>query len=91
LVSLVPLIGLLSVPFAVVGLGLGIAGIRRAGRGSGGRGMAISGLITCAAALLISALYVWAFSDEFVHLDEIDTDPPNGVCNEDRYMQDPDC
>jgi hypothetical protein len=39
---------------------------------------------------MIVALAVWA-DDTVDDFDGINSDPSNGVCNEDRFLQDPDC
>jgi hypothetical protein len=57
----------------------------------GGRGLAMAGIVIgwvgVVGMLLVTTLVVanWDW------LSEIDTDPVNGICNEDRYWQDPDC
>jgi hypothetical protein len=63
---------------------------RSAGR-QGGRGLAIAGIVlgwigVGVAALLI--VLVVAFADD---LDDINSDPSDGFCNEDRFLEDPDC
>lgn len=94
-VALVPLFGWASIPFALVGLCLGIAGISRANRGFEGKGLAVAGVVTSVLALLLSMMWFLliivigdSVSDTF---DQIDTDPRNGVCDESRFLQDPDC
>lgn len=59
-----------------------------------GRGQAIAGIATGAVALVITlaflALIVFAgeSTDDF---QEINTDPSDGFCDSERFMQDPDC
>jgi len=101
LVSLVPFLGLFSVPFALGGIGTGIAAIVQTGKGiAKGRGLAIGGVVTALLALLVSVLwiFVWnAASDEIQNYDYdqfdggINSDPSDGLCDNDRYIQDPDC
>jgi hypothetical protein len=75
-VALLPVVGLLSVPFAVVGLVLGIAGASRAAKGYEGSGLAVAGIVTSVVALAISALYVFAFGAL-----ADDVDPPSRRSN----------
>jgi hypothetical protein len=66
---------------------------RSAGRQTG-RGMAIAGIVLgwigVAALALIIVLAV-ALRDSVDDIDGINTDPSNGICNEERFVQDPDC
>ena len=92
LFSLIPFFGFTSVPFAMCGLALGIAGFVRAQKGEEGKGLSIAGMATSAAALLVSAIYLVVLvvaADEAS--DEINSDPANGFCDTDRFFQDPDC
>ena len=66
---------------------------RSAGRQTG-RGMAIAGIVLGwigAAALVLIIVMAIAFRDSVDDFDEINTDPPDGFCNEERFVQDPDC
>lgn len=93
-VSLVPVVGLVCLPFALVGLVLGFSGISRARRGFEGRGLAVAGVVASILAILISMVWVvtlFVAADSVSDLDKIDIDPSNGVCDESRYLQDPDC
>ena len=66
---------------------------RAAGRQSG-RGMAIAGIVLGwigVAALALVVVLALAFSDDIDDLDDINTDPSDGFCDEDRFLQDPDC
>jgi hypothetical protein len=66
---------------------------RSAGRQTG-RGMAIAGIVLGwigAAALVLIIVMAIAFRDNVDDFDEINTDPPDGFCNEERFVQDPDC
>lgn len=101
LVSLVPFLGWFSVPFALAGIGIGIAAIVQTGKGVvKGKGLGIGGVVTSILALLVSVLwiFVWnAASDEIQNYDYdqidggINSDPSDGYCDIDRYLQDPDC
>lgn len=93
-VSLVPVVGLVCLPFALVGLVLGFSGISRARRGIEGRGLAIAGVVASVLAILVSMVWVVTLlvaADSVSDFDKIDIDPSNGVCDESRYLQDPDC
>jgi hypothetical protein len=90
--ALIPFVGFTSIPFAVTGVALGIAGLMRAQKGYEGKGLSIAGLATSVAAILVSALYMLIFvvaADDAS--DGIDSDPSNGICNPERFLQDPDC
>ena len=66
---------------------------RAAGRQTG-RGMAIAGIVLGwigVAALALVVVLALAFSDDIDDLDDINTDPSDGFCDEDRFLQDPDC
>lgn len=66
---------------------------RAAGRQSG-RGLAIAGIVLGwigVAVLVLVVVVAIAFRDNVSDLDEINSDPSDGVCNEDRFLQDPDC
>lgn len=87
--SLIPLLGFLSIPFAICGVALGIAGAVRASKGYEGKGLSIAGIVTSVAALLVSCVYLFAIAD--AANDGINSDPADGFCNTERYWQDPDC
>lgn len=89
--SLIPIIGLLSIPFAIVGLALGISGIVRANKGFEGRGLAITGVVSSLAALFVSAVYLFAIGGAVNELPTMDSDPSDGICDTSRMWQDPDC
>ena len=66
---------------------------RSAGR-QGGRGMAIAGIVLGWIGVAFLALFIVfaiAFGDDVDDFDGINSDPSDGVCNEDRVLQDPDC
>lgn len=87
-------VGLLFGPIAVI---LGILGRKKANdeMAGSGAGMALAGIITGVLGFLISGafvLFTFVLADTAVdNLDDFNSDPSNGVCNEDRYWQDPDC
>lgn len=93
--ALIPLFGFLSIPFAIVGVALGISGIVRANKGFEGRGLAITGLVTSIAALTISLVYIFALgsavNDSVDRVNSINSDTPDGFCDTSRFLQDPDC
>ncbi|MEU4802185.1 MmpS family transport accessory protein [Actinosynnema sp. NPDC023587] len=60
--SFIPLIGLVAWPLVILGLVLGGLGIARAGR-SGGRGLAIAGVVLSAAGLVVCVLWVAVFGN----------------------------
>ena len=66
---------------------------RAAGRQTG-RGMAIAGIVLGwigVATLALVVVLALAFSDDVDDFDEINSDPPDGFCDEGRILQDPDC
>lgn len=89
--SLIPIFGLTSIPFAIVGLALGISGWVRASKGFEGKGLAITGVAACTAALLVSVIYLFAIGTAASDSPEVNSDPVDGVCNPNRPIQDPDC
>lgn len=93
--SLIPLFGFVSIPFAIVGLALGIAGIVRANKGFEGRGLSIAGVVGSIAALVVSLVYIFALgsavNDSVGRVNSINSDTPNGICDPSRALQDPDC
>ena len=65
---------------------------RSAGR-QGGRGMAIAGIVLGWIGLGLLALFIvigLAVSNDD-SFDNINSDPSDGVCNEERFLEDPDC
>jgi hypothetical protein len=91
--SLLPFVGLTSVPFAICGIALGIAGVARANKGYEGRGLSITGVVGGLAALLVSFVYIFAIGDAVNSIDDsgYNTDTIDGFCNVDRIWEDPDC
>jgi hypothetical protein len=55
--------------------------------------MSIAGIVTSVAALFVSAIYIFALGAAVNEIDDlkVNTDSPNGVCDDSRFMQDPDC
>jgi hypothetical protein len=85
----------LGVVAGVLAVVFGILGMKRADAlpGRPNRGMALAGLITGAigavlSVVLLVVIFVGAATSDD---DGFNSDPRNGVCNEDRYWQDPDC
>lgn len=89
--SLIPIFGLTSIPFAIVGLALGISGWVRASKGFEGKGLAVAGVAACTAALLVSTIYIFAIGSAANDSPTINSDPSDGICNPNRFVQDPDC
>lgn len=52
------------------------------------RGRAKAGIITGVAAIVLGVAFLVVV---VVAFDDVDSDPANGICNEDRFLQDPDC
>ena len=67
--------------------------------GEKGRGFGITGIVTGVLALGVTVLWVLVFnaaSNEIDNYDwqefeDINSDPSDGYCDMDRYLQDPDC
>jgi hypothetical protein len=94
LFAFIPFVGFASVPFAIGAVVLGVIGLGKAREIGQGKGLAIGGLVTGALALAVSVLYVLLFiviADDVEDDGGINTDPSNGVCDSDRFLQDPDC
>lgn len=100
-------VGILSIPiafacgvgglFGIAAVVLGFLGMKKANDelAGSGKGMAIGGIVTGVLGLLASiaiVLFWFVLADNAVdELDTINSDPSDGVCNEDRFLQDPDC
>lgn len=66
---------------------------RSAGRQTG-RGLAIAGIVLGwigVATAIIAIVVAIALANSSADREELNTDPSDGVCDEDRYWQDPDC
>jgi hypothetical protein len=63
--------------------------------GGNGAGLALGGIITGAIGILASIVFAILFfvviDDATNNLDEINSDPSDGECDMDRFLQDPDC
>lgn len=86
----------LGVVLGVLAVVLGVVGLQRANKEPDRpqRGLAIGGIVTGGVAIVVSAVFfvavflIGASESEF---EGINTDPSDGVCDPDRFMQDPDC
>lgn len=100
------IVGILSIPlafacgigglFGIAAIVLGFLGLKKANDdlGGGGKGLAVGGIVTGGLGLLAVIAWVVLFfvvADSVDDIDGINSDPSNGVCNEDRFLQDPDC
>ena len=94
-IALVPFFGLVGGLFALVAVPLGFIGLGAAKRqGGAGRGLAIGGIITGALAIVVCVAWFalifvvgsTAEEDPYYY-----TEPMDGVCDEDRVWDDPDC
>ncbi len=101
------MLGILSLPLIFVcGIGLvtgvaavvlGALGLRKISQqpGLSGRGLAIGGIVTGAisvvAALLFVVLVLLAGDSVNEEFDGINSDPSDGFCDQDRFIEDPDC
>jgi hypothetical protein len=68
--------------------------IDRSGGRQTGRGMAIAGIVLGWIGVAMIALFIVlavAFRDNVDDFDKINTDPSDGICNEERFLEDPDC
>lgn len=82
--------------FALAAIPLGLVGLSRANAQNGnGKGLAIGGIITGVLGLILGVVLVFVFviaADSVDNdFDRINSDPSDGVCNEDRFLEDPDC
>jgi len=93
--------GFLGLLLGVIAVVLGVLGLKKANGlpGQPQRGLAIAGIVTGSLGVVASIafiLIVFVFAStvetEFENIDGgINSDPSNGVCDESRFMQDPDC
>lgn len=99
-------VGILSIPiafacgvgglFGIAAVVLGFLGMKKANDelAGSGRGLAIGGIVTGVLGLLASiaiVLFWFVLAENVDDIDGINSDPSDGVCNEDRFLQDPDC
>jgi hypothetical protein len=89
LISLVASFCGVGVLFGAIAIVLGVLGVRKANElvGQPQRGVAIAGIVTGALGVLASAFILVAL----VFGSTVETDFPDGVCDESRFLQDPDC
>lgn len=86
------ILGILAIVFGVLGRGRARE-ITAAGQSDGQSGRATAGLVTGVLGVVGGALFIVllvAAADD-LEWDQINTDPPDGECNPDRFLQDPDC
>lgn len=80
------LLGILAVIFGAIGLSKANATPGQPLKGRAKAGL-ITGVVAIVAGVAFFALVVSAVDD----LEDINTDPSDGFCNTDRFLQDPDC
>ncbi len=106
MVGIISLVGIFCFGFVGLLLGaiaivLGVLGMKKANElpGQPQRGLAIGGIVTGSLGVVASVAFILfvfvlgsAVETEFENFDGgINTDPSDGVCDESRFMQDPDC
>ncbi|NLA36472.1 MAG: DUF4190 domain-containing protein [Actinobacteria bacterium] len=87
--GLIPILGYLGVPLMLAGIICGIIGLSKTKAGQSGRGLAIAGIVTGALGLV--AVVLWTVLFVVASDDSMNSDPSDGVCNDARYWEDPDC
>jgi hypothetical protein len=94
LVVLLVLMGLVAVALGV----FGVAGVKKANAQPGARqtGLALAGIVTGALGVLIGLAFmvffvVFGATAEDSDFGDINSDPSDSVCDESRFLQDPDC
>ncbi len=89
-----------GVLFGIIAVVLGFLGMKKANElpGQPQRGLAIAGIVTGAIGTIISIiviLFVFVLGSAADNIEddfgEINSDPSDGVCDTDRFLQDPDC
>lgn len=105
IVGIVSLIGIFcfgvgGIVMGLIAVVLGVLGVKKANEAPGApqKGLAIAGIVTGALGLLIGVAFlvffvlVGAAADDLENdFGDINSDPPDGVCDESRFLQDPDC
>ncbi len=85
----------LGAVLGLVAVVLGIIALSKANKTPArtGRGQAIAGIATGGVALVITIAFLafFVFAAENTDFQEINTDPSDGFCDSDRFMEDPDC
>lgn len=88
----IPFLGLACIPFALVAIVLGFVGLSAAGRLGTGKGLAVAGIATGVVAIAVAILLTVIFAVWIDNAtDGYNSDSSNGICNPDRFFQDPDC
>lgn len=104
-VGIISLIGIFcfgvgGILFGLVAVVLGVLGMKKANAQPGApqKGLAIGGIVTGALGLLIGIAFLLFFvvigstaDDLETDFGDINSDPSDGVCDESRFLQDPDC
>lgn len=88
-----------GVLFGAIAIVLGVLGVRKANElvGQPQRGVAIAGIVTGALGVLASLVFIVVVfllgsgSSVEEDFEGINTDPSDGVCDQSRFLQDPDC
>lgn len=106
MVGIISLVGIFCFGFVGLVLGiiaivLGVLGMKKANKlpGQPQRGLAIAGIVTGSLGVVASIAFIMVFfllgSSVDTELENIDgginSDPSDGVCDESRFLQDPDC
>jgi hypothetical protein len=89
--------GIVGFVLGLVAIVLGVLGLKKANAtpGQPQKGLAIGGIVTGALGLLIGLVVFAAFFLLGESVDDLDggynSDPSDGVCDDSRFFQDPDC
>jgi Domain of unknown function (DUF4190)/Protein of unknown function (DUF2510) len=70
---------------------IALSQIKRSNGWKTGRGMAIAGVVLGYVGVAVLALVIVLVATSSHHDSRINTDPYDGVCNQSRFLQDPDC
>ncbi len=86
----------IGILLGIVAVVLGILGRNKAKEMNGnGAGLALGGLITGGLGLALTVLFVlvvWVWGNNVNdNIGDINSDPSDGVCDMDRFIEDPDC